>query len=84
MLIDRLLRLPPRTSRSVRHRDVAFTMRDGVTLLGDIYLPAKPSGEPTVLLRSPYGRHSVIALLAQAFANRGYIAVIQSCRGTFG
>jgi putative CocE/NonD family hydrolase len=84
MLLDRLLKLPPRSSRSVRHRDVGFLMRDGVTLLGDIYLPAKPTDEPTVLVRSPYGRHGVVALLAQAFAYRGYITVIQSCRGTFG
>lgn len=84
MLLDRLMKLPPRTSRSVRHRDVQFPMRDGATLLGDVYLPATPSGEPTVLLRSPYGRHGIVALLAQVFANRGYITVIQSCRGTFG
>ena len=84
MLLDRLMKLPPRTSHSVRHRDVAFVMRDGVTLLGDVYLPVRPSNEPTVLLRSPYGRHGVVALLAQTFANRGYIVVLQSCRGTFG
>ena len=84
MLLDRLLKLPPRTSRTVRHRDVRMTMRDGVSLLGDVYLPAEPSGQPTVLLRSPYGRGSVFGLMAQAFANRGYATVIQSCRGTFG
>jgi putative CocE/NonD family hydrolase len=84
MLLDRLLKLPPRTSRTVRHRDVRMTMRDGVTLLADVYLPAKLSGQPTVLLRSPYGRGSVFGLMAQAFAHRGYVTVIQSCRGTYG
>jgi len=84
MLLDRLLKLPPRTSHAVRHRDVRMTMRDGVSLLGDVYLPAEPSGQPTVLLRSPYGRGSVFGLMAQAFAKRGYATVIQSCRGTFG
>jgi predicted acyl esterase len=58
MLLDRLLKLPPRTSRPVRHRDVRVPMRDGATLLADIYLPARPSNQPTVLLRSPYGRGS--------------------------
>jgi putative CocE/NonD family hydrolase len=84
MLLDRLLKLPPRTSRPVRHRDVRVPMRDGATLLADIYLPARPSNQPTVLLRSPYGRGSVFGLMAQAFAHRGYNTIIQSCRGTFG
>jgi putative CocE/NonD family hydrolase len=84
MLLDHLLKLPPRTSRPVRHRDVRMPMRDGTTLLADVYLPAQPSNQPTVLLRSPYGRGSVFGRMAQAFAHRGYNTVIQSCRGTFG
>ncbi len=38
---------------------------------------------PTVLIRTPYGRH-VMGPLGRLYAERGYQVVIQSCRGTFG
>jgi putative CocE/NonD family hydrolase len=59
-------------------------MRDGVELLTDIYAPvAKSLG--TLLIRTPYGRTGLIALLtARSYATHGYHVVNQSCRGTFG
>jgi uncharacterized protein len=82
------LKLPPALSRDVAvHRDVAVTAPDGVTLLTDLYLAqthrtAAPL--PTILLRSPYGRRNPYGLAARLFAERGYHAVVQSTRGTFG
>ncbi len=67
-------------------RDLSAKMADGVLLLADRWAPASAgnsSPPPIVLLRSPYGRRQ-IGLVGRLFAERGYQAVIQSCRGTFG
>jgi uncharacterized protein len=59
-------------------------MRDGVELLTDIYAPVGKS-LGTLLIRTPYGRTGLIALLtARYYATHGYHVVNQSCRGTFG
>jgi putative CocE/NonD family hydrolase len=59
-------------------------MRDGVALLTDIYAPVGKS-LGTLLVRTPYGRTSLIAsLTARSYATHGYHVVNQSCRGTFG
>ena len=59
-------------------------MRDGVELLTDVYVPAAAS-LGVILIRTPYGRHGLIAeLTAGFFARHGYHVVNQSCRGTFG
>jgi hypothetical protein len=39
---------------------------------------------PVILLRSPYGRGGVHSTMARLFAERGYHAVVQFTRGTFG
>jgi len=57
---------------------------DGVELLTDFYLARPLQPHTTIPLCSPYARAGVWALLGRAFAERGYHAVIQSCRGTFG
>ena len=59
-------------------------MPDGETLLADRWFaPASVASAPIVLLRSPYGRRR-LGFVGRLFAERGYQAVIQSCRGTFG
>lgn len=65
-------------------RALRVAMRDGAELLTDVYAPrARSLG--TVLIRTPYGRDGLIALLtARCFAGHGYRVVNQSCRGTFG
>jgi len=60
-------------------------MDDGIELLGDLYQPPSPGPHPTILVRSPYGRAGPVGLLwGRVFAERGYQAFVQSCRGTFG
>lgn len=59
-------------------------MHDGAALLTDVFLPVGTSIAPTVLIRSPYGRGNLINVLARVFAERGYVAILQSVRGTFG
>ena len=81
--IFRILRMPP------GHHDYTVTqarvpMRDGVELLTDVYTPGTTS-LGTVLIRTPYGRAGLAALLtAGYYASHGYHVVNQSCRGTFG
>src|SRR6266568_3415056 len=85
------LKLPPSTSRGVDvQRDLRVPMPDGAMLLADRYAPrtrpwpVRPA-PPLVLVRSPYGRRRSWGLLfGRLLAERGFQAVIQSCRGTFG
>ena len=75
---------PPRTTDVSVERDLAAKMPDGTVLLADRWFPTRDAGEqPTVLIRTPYGRH-IIGPLGRLYAERGYQVVIQSCRGTFG
>lgn len=87
-VVDRVV-LPgaPRRTHAVDiERDIAVEMSDGVILLGDLHLPVGGDpAMPTALVRSPYGRTGLFALItAGALAARGIPAFIQSCRGTFG
>jgi putative CocE/NonD family hydrolase len=84
-LIARLAHLPPARTRDVSvERDLRVPMPDGVVLLADRYFPRREPHAPIVLLRSPYGRRSFIGTIGRLYAERGYQAVIQSVRGTFG
>lgn len=61
---------------------VIVTMRDGVKLATDVYLPPVVPA-PAVAVRTPYGRgvdHYAGAFLS--LARRGYVVVSQDCRGT--
>ncbi|SEF52712.1 hypothetical protein SAMN04489712_101317 [Thermomonospora echinospora] len=66
-------------------RDLPVTMPDGVTLLADRYAPAGVPDPPTILVRTPYGRRGVPAVMAGLpFVPFGFQLVVQSARGTFG
>jgi putative CocE/NonD family hydrolase len=84
--LSRLFKLPPADTHAiVVARGLQVPMRDGTVLLADRYYAPQRSNAPTVLVRSPYGRSGIWALLfARPFAERGFQALIQSCRGTFG
>lgn len=55
-------------------------MRDGVRLATDVYLPVMDQKVPTVLVRTPYGKH-VGASMYFKFVLRGYAVVVQDTRG---
>ncbi len=84
--VDRVLGLPAADEPYVTRRDIGAPMPDGVVLLGDHYRPARDDGpRPVVLIRSPYGRAGVAAVVfAAPLARRGFQVFIQSTRGTFG
>jgi putative CocE/NonD family hydrolase len=86
--------LPPAQTRAiVRQRDLRVPMDDGVVLLADRWVAksAVDRPQPTVLVRSCYGRGQTFGLdlfygllYGRLFAERGLQVVMQSVRGTFG
>ncbi|WP_174188586.1 CocE/NonD family hydrolase [Nocardia barduliensis] len=85
-LVDSMLKLPGDTVPYSIRRDLPVPMKDGATLLGNLYQPSEMSGPmPVVLVRSPYGREGVIPMgEVETLARRGFQVFVQSCRGTFG
>jgi uncharacterized protein len=70
-------------------RGMMVTMRDGVRLATDIYLPARaghpvPGRFPAILERTPYGRQGLGAVAAaKFFCRHGYAVAIQDVRGRY-
>jgi len=68
--------------------DVQVEMRDGVSLATDIYRPAE-NGDvveeplPALLSRTPYNKRGEMERHGEWFAKRGYVVVLQDCRGRF-
>ncbi|MGN6169698.1 MAG: CocE/NonD family hydrolase [Solirubrobacteraceae bacterium] len=75
------------TKAVVREHALPVQMDDGAVLLADRWVAEATRGEPqpTVLVRSCYGRGGFFGLLhGRLLAERGLQVVIQSVRGTFG
>ena len=86
-LSRRMRLICPRTLDVICERDLSATMDDGAVLLADRWVARVDSAtpQPTVLVRSPYGRRQFVGLLmGRLLAERGFQVVIQSVRGTFG
>ncbi len=85
-ILARRLRLPePETRDLLVERDLELPMEDGAVLLADRYAPREGPQRPIVLVRSPYGRRGFFGVLhGRLLAERGFQAVVQSVRGTFG
>jgi hypothetical protein len=66
------------TESEIRHETIWVSMRDGVRLATDVYLPPVLPA-PAIAMRTPYGRASKGNL---ALAQRGYVVISQDCRGT--
>jgi predicted acyl esterase len=81
-------RASPPIHEIVEHSDIFVTMRDGVRLQTDLYLPVLPPGSPPppcVLQANGYGIDGVIGDLVRPalpdLARRGYAVVHASLRG---
>ncbi len=87
-ILARRMRLPRALTHDVVcEQDLPVPMDDGEVLLADRWVAdsAREQPQPTVLVRSPYGRKQLVGLLlGRLLAERGFQAVIQSTRGTFG
>jgi uncharacterized protein len=83
-LLGRLCRLPSPLTRDIASEPLRIPMRDGVELLADRYYSPRRPAQPTVLIRSCYGRGTMFKFIAALFAERGMQVIMQSCRGTAG
>ncbi|MEX2152294.1 MAG: CocE/NonD family hydrolase [Gemmatimonadaceae bacterium] len=65
--------------------NVAVPMRDGVVLRADIWRPTADGRRPTLVYRTPYGKHQATAAFATArkAVARGYAVVLQDVRGRY-
>jgi uncharacterized protein len=70
-------------------KDIMVTMRDGVRLATDAWIPDGGEPAPVLLVRLPYGKDMntlyAYGLVPNVFAlvEAGYAVVYQDCRGTF-
>jgi putative CocE/NonD family hydrolase len=87
-LLARAARLvPAQTEDVVCEKDHRIAMDDGAVLLADRWVAraARDMPQPTVLVRSPYGRRQAFGLIfGRTLAERGLQVIVQSVRGTFG
>ncbi len=66
----------------IRTLTVKTTLRDGVTLAADVYLPPQQTAYPAILIRTPYGKYQFKAM-GEFWAKAGYAVAVQDCRGKF-
>ncbi|MDP2711192.1 MAG: CocE/NonD family hydrolase [Solirubrobacteraceae bacterium] len=86
-IVGRLTAIPRAQTHDVVREPLRIAMDDGAVLLADRWVARATRHEvqPTVLVRSPYGRHQVFGLIfGRLLAERGLQVVVQSVRGTFG
>ena len=83
--VERFVGLPAGSTDYAVTRDLRTPLRDGTVLLGDLYRPRGAGPLPVVLIRTPYGRSSLLGrLFGIVLARRGFQVFVQSVRGTFG
>jgi putative CocE/NonD family hydrolase len=61
---------------------VKVVLRDGVTLVADVYRPEGDRRYPVLLTRTPYDRHGGLST-GPALASHGYVVVMQDVRGRY-
>jgi uncharacterized protein len=69
----------------IRDTNVAVPMRDGVVLRADVWRPRTTGRFPTLVYRTPYGKHQSTAAFSTArkAVARGYAVVMQDVRGRY-
>ena len=79
---------PDRAPGHDRLDDEIITMKDGIRLSADVYLPSNRQGPlPTVVTRMPYGKredYCQMPAYGEFWARKGYAFVVQDVRGKFG
>ena len=65
--------------------DVAVPMRDDIVLRADIYRPGSGGPHPTLIYRTPYGKHFAADTYQTHLraVGRGYVVVLQDVRGRY-
>jgi len=87
---ENLIRNGPIQSREYAvavERDVTTRMRDGTLLRSDVYRPVNQGRFPVLLKRTPYNKLDGDGVFTPEFASKaagkGYVVIIQDCRGRF-
>jgi putative CocE/NonD family hydrolase len=82
----RLTTTGARDDQAIRMTDIAVPMRDGKVLSADVWLPKTQGQFPTLVYRTPYGKHNAPKewTTFAAAVKRGYAVVIQDVRGRYG
>lgn len=74
--------IPLLALEDIRRETVFVTMRDGIRLATDLYIPPQRPA-PVLAVRTPYGRaHPKLVESLQVVAQQGYAIAAQDCRGT--
>jgi len=76
-----LVGLPVWGQAQVAKTDVHVPMRDGVRLSANIFLPEEKGRFPAILIRTPYGKGSLLAATYKIFLDNGYAVVVEDVRG---
>jgi hypothetical protein len=63
---------------------ITTTMRDGVRLVSNVFRPNVSGQFPVIVMRTPYNRNESRRFEeGRFFASRGYVYVVQDCRGRY-
>ncbi|MBV9304124.1 MAG: CocE/NonD family hydrolase [Acidobacteriaceae bacterium] len=73
----------PQPSGTQQQLGVLIPMRGGIRLAADLFLPRGSGPWPTLLLRTPYNRHSPGVRGYRMFTQRGYAVLVQDIRGRY-
>ena len=75
---------PPQAS-TVHEQDAVVPMRDGVRLRADLLRPSSEGRFPTLVYRTPYGKHAALkeSTTFTRAVERGYAVVVQDVRGRY-
>lgn len=67
-------------------KEVMVPMRDGIKLATNVFLPEGSGPSPVVITRTPYGKGKAAERVQQEsqYTSRGYVRIVQDCRGKFG
>src|SRR5438270_2899846 len=76
---------PQNARKPEQQANVSVPMRDGVVLRADILLPSAQGKFPTLIYRTPYGKHFALKEYKtfQKAVARGYAVVVQDVRGRY-
>ncbi len=64
-------------------KEEMVSMRDGVKLATNVYVPKGDGPFPVVVMRTPYGKDAGLSLGSDRYLKAGYAYVAQDCRGRF-
>jgi len=67
----------------VKRLHVRISMRDGVQLAANIFLPSDSTRWPAILVRTPYNKGEDLTPNFRAFVDHGYAMVVEDVRGRY-